>query len=227
MKSGRTSSKIIKAVTQIAPLVIIAVCAAIYLIFLRGITAKELLSYTPENIWLAALMIIGLFGLKSLSIIFPMFVLVMTSGLISPNIWVALLINTLGTILMTTIPYLIGRYAERELVEGLLKKNKRLTKAREIRMSNETFFAYFLRVINILPYDVVSMYLGSTGCGWRSYYIGSLLGTIPGMICCTFTGMYAEHPTSPQFIISMAVNITISAASAIWYVVYVRRLKKH
>ena len=51
-----------------------------------------------------------------------------------------------------------GHSPEKLLVEGLINKNKNASKLRELKSDNELFIAYFLRVINILPCDLVSMY---------------------------------------------------------------------
>ena len=225
MKKEFDFNIILKKALQIAPVLIIVICAGIYLIFFRGMSAEKLLEYTPENMWLAAMMIIGLFALKSLSVIFPMSVLVITSGLIAPNLAVALIINTVGTFVMMNIPYFIGRCAERELVEGMLKKNRKIDKVREINMQNQTAFVYFLRIINLLPYDIVSMFLGSSGCKWGNYVIGSLLGTLPGMICCTISGAYASKPLSIEFIASVVVNVLFSVVSGVIYLVYIHKKK--
>ena len=223
MKTERKSTKLLKAVTSAAPFAMMAVCAVLYFTVFRNITAEQLMKYTPENIWLAAAVIIGMFCLKSLSFFFPMFVIVVVCGKIAPHFLIAVLINAIGTFCMMNIPYFIGRFAEREFVQGLLKKNKKIEQLHDIHMNNEIFFVFFLRAINILPYDVVSMFLGSTNISWKKYIAGSMLGTYPGMVLATIMGCNADDPLSAGFILPAAAEVLMGIASALWYFIYIKR----
>lgn len=220
------STRIIKAVIEAAPFVMIGVCAVLYFTVFRHIKAEQLLEYTPDNIWLAALVIIGMFSLKSLTFFFPMLVIVVVCGSISPNLPAALLINTIGTFCMINIPYFIGRFAERDFVQRLIGKHKKMEQIQKLNMSNEVYFVFFLRIINCLPYDIVSMYAGASQIKWKNYVIGSMLGTMPGMICSTITGLAMDDPTSPAFIASVAINVVMSVFFGVKYLLYIRRKSK-
>lgn len=63
---------------------------------LRGMSARELLAYAPENLWLAALMLIGCYPLKALSVFFPIAVLYLAAGLLFP-LPAALLVTLAGS----------------------------------------------------------------------------------------------------------------------------------
>ncbi|MDR0975085.1 MAG: VTT domain-containing protein [Ruminococcus sp.] len=204
-------------------------CAAFYLLNFSHLGTRGLIEavtrYHPKSLFAGAVVIITLFGLKSLSMIFPMVVLVVASGIIFDNLAIAITVNFLGVLLQITIPYLIGRYAERDFVTGLLNKHKNLKKAQEFGLQNEIFISYFLRVINILPCDAVSMYFGATGISPKNYYLGSMLGILPGMIVTTIAGGAVTEPKSPQFIISIAVEVAFAIGSAIYYYFYKKRKK--
>ncbi|MCX4255623.1 MAG: VTT domain-containing protein [Oscillospiraceae bacterium] len=216
---------VIKRIVQIAPIVMIGICALIYLKFFRGVTIEHILEFTPENLWLAALAMVGLFALKSLSVFFPMLILIAASGSIFPTFLSAFIVNCTGVAVMILIPYAIGRFAEREFVEGLINKNKNASKLRELKSDNELFIAYFLRVINILPCDLVSMFLGSAGFGLWKYMLGSFLGILPGIITTTLMGANVEHPSSPKFWLSVVTEFIFAAASSVWYYFYKKRKK--
>lgn len=216
----------VKAAMQLAPIIMIIVCIFIYFKFFRGVTIEHILEFTPDNLWLAALVMIGLFGMKSLSMFFPMLILVAASGSIFPNYFAALLVNCIGVLVMITVPYLIGRFAEREFVERLISKQKNADKLREFKSENELFIAYFMRVINILPCDVVSMFLGSTGFSPAKYLAGSFLGIFPGLVTTTLMGANVQHPTSPWFWIAAVVEVFFAVGSAAAYYFYKKRHKK-
>lgn len=219
-------TKIAKAAFAVAPFIMIAICAVLYFTTFRNITAEQLLKYTPENIWLAAIVIIAMFSLKSLTFFFPMIVIVTACGMTAPNMWAALAINTMGIFCMMNIPYLIGKFAQREYVEKLVMKHKKMQEIISLNMSNGIFFAFFLRIINCLPYDIVGMFLGSVNMKWRDYIIGSMLGTLPGMICCTFMGNYIDDPFSAKFIASVVINVGISVICGIAYLIYAKKRRK-
>lgn len=216
----------LKMLMQLAPVIMIIVCIFIYFRFFKGATIEHILEFTPDNLWLAALVMIGLYGMKSLSLFFPMIILVAASGSIFPNYFAALLVNCIGVLVMVTVPYLIGRFAERDFVERLISKRKNADKLREFKSDNEFFIAYFMRVINILPCDVVSMFLGSTDFSPVKYLVGSFLGIFPGLVTTTLMGANVQHPESPAFWIAAAVEVFFAAGSAAVYYFYKKRHKK-
>lgn len=64
--------------------IIIIFCCAL---FLKDHEFSEILSYCPDNLWLAAFVILGFYGLKSLSVVFPLAAIFVCVGAIYP-FWV-------------------------------------------------------------------------------------------------------------------------------------------
>lgn len=221
--SERKSTLFLKRVLQIAPLLMVGVCVLIYFLFFRGVTVEDILEFTPDNLWLAAVVMVGLFALKSLSMFFPMLILIAATGSIFPNYIAAFIVNSIGVCVMLLIPYAIGRFAEKDFVTGLIRKNKNADRLYEIKAENELFIAYFLRVINILPCDVVSMFLGATGFGFVKYLAGSFAGVLPGMIATTLIGANISDRSSPVFWIAIAAEIVFAAASSLAYYLYKKK----
>ena len=225
MSKEKGTTKILKAVIAAAPFAMMAVCAVLYFTVFRNVTPEQLLKYTPENIWLAAVVIVLMFSLKSLSFFFPMFVIVAVCGKIAPHFMIAVLINTIGIFCMMNIPYFIGRFAEKEFVQKQLEKNKKLKEIHDIHMDNEVFLIIFLRAINILPYDVVSMFLGSVNTSWKKYILGSFIGTFPSTVIATIMGCNADDPTSAGFIIPAAIEVLMAVGAGLWYFIYMKKKK--
>ncbi|MDR0987638.1 MAG: VTT domain-containing protein [Ruminococcus sp.] len=225
----KTLSGLLKVIIAAAPFLMIIFCAVFYLLNFAHLGTAGLIEavtrYKPPNLIIGAIVIIGLYGLKSLSMVFPMVVLVVASGVIFDNLAVALIVNFFGVLLQITLPYLIGRYAERDLVGKILARHKNLEKAKEFSLKNETFVCYLLRVINVLPCDAVSMYFGAVGANPRKYYLGSMLGILPGMIVMTIAGGAVTEPFSPQFIVSVSVEVLFAVGSAVYYYFYKKRKK--
>jgi len=216
---------ILKRVMQIAPLVMVGLCILFYFKFFRGVTIEHILEFTPDDLWLAALVMIGLFALKSMSMFFPMLILIAASGSIFPTFLSAFFVNCAGVAVMIMIPYAIGRFAEREFVEKLINKHKNADKLKEFKSENELFIAFFLRVINVLPCDVVSMFLGSASFGFKKYMLGSFLGIVPGVVTTTLMGANVDNPKSPKFWMAIVTEVVFAAGSSVWYYFYKKRKK--
>lgn len=65
------------------------------------------------------------------------------------------------------------------------EKYKKIARINEIKRGSELFFAFFLRIIAVLPGDVVSMVLGASGMTYWKFAVGSLLGLLPVMVATT------------------------------------------
>ncbi len=75
----------IHIVSACIPLLLMGLLIAHRILTGGGITAEELLAYTPESPIMAALVMILFFLCKSLSIFFPVTVLCIASGLLFPS----------------------------------------------------------------------------------------------------------------------------------------------
>lgn len=204
------------AVTKIAPPAIILGLAALCLIFRDSLNAQTILHYTPENLWLAALALLAFYAVKSLSVVFPLLALYVCAGLLFP-VPLALAVNLLGLFVCVSLPYSLARCAGAGLVDKLQKRYPKIARLNELQQGSELFFAFFLRVVGVLPGDVVSMVLGATGMTYWKYVLGSLLGMLPGMVSATIAGASVSDPTSPVFLATAAVTVLLSAGSFLFW----------
>lgn len=62
---------------------------------LDKITVEDILRYTPQNLLLAALVLVGAYAVKSLSVVFPLLALYASAGVLFPPP-VAILVNLCG-----------------------------------------------------------------------------------------------------------------------------------
>ena len=213
---------IIKFAVIIAVLLLTLVFCKVFNIF----TAENILSITPKNQLLAVIALLIFYALNSLSIFFPIAVLYAAVGTIFP-LPLVLLVNFLGALLCTVLPYIIGKFKGQEYVDALTSRYPKLKSIFDMEKGKDWFLSYFLRVINLLPMDLVSMFLGAAGVDTVKYMTGSMLGNLPGIISITIVGQSITDPTSPTFIISLSVTVFISAASVVAFWIYKKyRLEK-
>lgn len=207
---------LLKRVIQLSPLLMIGIMAALYVICFRHMTLEQILNYTPAEPAAAAAVILLMYALKSLSYFFPMMLIAAAAGAIFP-VYIAIPLNFAGIVIMSTIPYLIGRYAESEAVDKLALKHKKIGIIKEFSKDRHFAGAFFLRIISCLPYDIVSLAMGSLRFDYIKYLLGTFLGTAPGFILTTIMGSAITEPLSPEFLICAGVEICIAVISAVIY----------
>ena len=105
--------------------IIIIICCAL---FLKDHEFSEILSYCPDNLWLAAFVILGFYGLKSLSVVFPLAAIFVCVGAIYP-FWVGILLNIIGLSVCFTVPYLVGRISGGDIMRVIEMKYPKARRA--------------------------------------------------------------------------------------------------
>ena len=212
-------AEILMLIAKILPFAVMLALVALYLSHKDAVSVDSILQYTPDNLWLAALAMMAAYGVKSLSVFFPLLALYAAAGLLFP-LPAALLVNLAGLLVGVTVPYGVGRFAGGDLVDSLQKKYKKIAHINAIKRDNELFFAFFLRIIAVLPGDVVSMVLGASGMTYWKFAAGSLLGLLPVMAAATVAGSSLSDPTSPVFLVTAALVVLLSVGSfVLWRVV--------
>lgn len=200
----------------------LALCISLmigYLLSGKEITVQVLLDYTPANPFLAACVLLLIYAVKSMSVIFPLMVIRITTGhLFSAG--TALLINIAGIIICFIIPYWIGHSSGADIISSLKSKYPRLESWLNLQKNNDLFICFFLRIIGCLPGDIVSMYFGATRVSFVPYLLGSLLGALPNTITATFMGHSLTAPESPMFIISAILTVTLAGLSLFFHFFY-------
>ena len=151
-----------------------------YLLNRDKITISSILGFTPKNLYLAAFVMLLLFATKSVSVVIYGGLLYAASGIMF-SLPVAILVNTIGTVLMVSIPFFIGKNAGQDTMSKLVERNPKLEVLRDVPSKNELFISIFVRLIGMLPGDLVGMYLGASGIRYSKYITGSMIGLFPAI----------------------------------------------
>lgn len=212
-----------KTLKWLLPLIIWAAIIAAFILHKDSLTVSELLKYTPSNPVLAAVMMLLLFALKSISVVLYSGILYTLNGILFP-LPAAIALSILGSAVMVTIPYLIGRKTGAAAADKITAKYPKAAQLRDMRQKNDFFFVFLVRIIGRLPSDVVSLYMGAIHVSYRKYLPACLLGMLPSAIAFSVMGMSVTDVRSPAFLISLCAQIIIMASSVIIYSVY---KKKH
>ena len=163
------------------PLGAMGVFAAVFLVLGREMRLSELLSWTPESPALAGLFLMGLYGLKSLSLVFPLLLLYLAAGAIFP-LPLAFAVNTAGLAVCVSLPFLLGRRMGVDVQGALLRRWPQLARLEELERESAFRLLALVRAMGLLPCDAVSLWFGASGMRYGPYLAGSLAGMLPMML---------------------------------------------
>lgn len=189
------------------------------------ITVESILSFTPENTIAAILIMLLLFAVKSVTFFIYGGILYAASGIMFP-LPLAVFVNFIGSIIMTSIPFAIGKKAGSKTIDKITEKYPKLCILRDIPSKNELFVSFFVRIVGCLPADPLGICLGASGIRYSRYICGTLLGLSSAIITFSIMGMSINDVTSPVFIISAAIEIGLVALSVSLYLLWRRKSKK-
>ena len=184
----------------------------------KELSAEGIARYTPKNPWLAAIVMLALFALKSLSIVIYSGLLYAANGILFP-LPVAIVLNLIGTVIMVSLPYLIGKRTGASAVDEIRAKYPKAEAIHDLRAKNDFLFAFLVRMVR-MPSDVASLYMGAVHVEYKKYLLGSLLGMLPHTITYPIIGMSIRDIRSPQFIISLCAEIAYILVTSAVYTLY-------
>lgn len=173
------------------------------------LSVHTILKYTPENAILAAGILLLFFALKSLTVVFPLSILYLASGILFQPV-IAVLISTVGLAITITIPYWIGKYSGKQAVQEICQKYPKAEIVAKYQKTN-TFFACFItRIVGFLPCDIVSIYFGACDTTYLIYLAAGVLGSLLSIITTTLLGEKISNPLSVEFMIVLLCRILVS-----------------
>lgn len=189
------------------------------------ITVEAIVKMTPEDRLIAALVMLVLFAVKSLALFIYGSILYTACGILFP-LPMAIAVNLIGTVIMTTVPFFIGKRSGCKIIDRLIKKKPKLSFIREMTYNREFFLAFFIRIIGLLPADMVGMYLGASGMRYNRYILGTLLGLAPAVISFSVIGMSIDDPRSPLFIAAVCFELGLAVLSLVLFIIIRKRRQK-
>ena len=163
---------------------------------------------------LATGIVLLLFALKSLTVVFPLSILYLASGILFQPV-IAVLISTAGLAITITIPYLIGRYSGKQIVQKICQKYPKAEMVAKYQRTN-TFFACFItRIVGFLPGDIVSIYFGACDTVYLIYLVAGVSGSLLSIITTTLLGEKISDPFSVEFMIVLLCRILVSVGAVV------------
>lgn len=140
----------------------------------------------PKNPVVAAGIMMGMFALKSVSLVFPISALFLICGLIFPG-KTGYIVSAMGLAVTQIVPYWIGRRAGEKQLQKLLAKYPAVLDFFSYQNQNGGFVCFLARLIG-LPSDVVSFYMGASHVPFLRYLFCGMVGASAGMLTNTLLG---------------------------------------
>lgn len=179
-----------------------------------SVSVEGALQITPKSTVLAILVMLALFTLKSLSVVIYSGILYALSGILFP-LPLAIGVNLAGTVLMAAMAYGIGHRVGGEAIDRVVHDHRNAALMRRLRTETTLLYTVIIRVINLLPFDLMSAYFGATGTPFVPYLLGTLGGMAVSLVLFPLIGSSVLTPASPRFFISAAVELVILLGSAL------------
>lgn len=179
--------------------------------FFSGISAEDVKHYLESFGVLAPLIYILLFTFVPLTL-FPDAVLAIAAGLVF-GLYHGFIYTMIGAACGATLAFYIARKLGQGVVKRLIKHDISIFNERVEK--NGFFIILVLRLIPLLPFDVISYSAGFSKIRYQDFLIGTLIGIIPGVFVYSNLGYRSAEAGSGGFYVSLSMLILMFAVSFI------------
>ncbi len=133
----------------------------------------------------APLTYISFYSFRSL-FFFPASVLTVIAGILFGP-WFGLIFTIIGENISANISFVVGRYFMKDFDESIESRNRFINKAFCSTRKNG-FMTVLIMRLSFAPFDLVGYFSGICNIRHKEFALGTLLGTIPGLLTYTMLG---------------------------------------
>lgn len=182
-----------------------------------GVNIRQIMKLRGSSALFSLILLLAIYFAKGIIMIIPIQALYLAGGALTGNFFSALALNAAGVCLCLSSGYALGRVVNSSVLNKLSQKYEKLRELNRFQGENAMFFSYMVRMVGILPCDIVSLYCGAKKIPYPRYLAGSLAGMMPGIILTGMMGANIHNPRSPQFILALVLQILVSLFSILIY----------
>ncbi len=207
--------KLIKVLQMAAVLFMLSMVAVMLVIMnkfdINIENAAELSSYITGGTLTVALIIIAFTVIKSFALVFPPAVIFAVSGILFENVWVAILVNFIGVALSMILPYYLGRFTGKELLDTLKGRFPKIKKLDDFAGKNEFMVVYVVKAAGVVPSDLMNIIYGAMNINFRKFFIASNLGMLPFNVLFSLLANKGDlsNPYTLLYIIPIPVFVVV------------------
>lgn len=172
----------------------------------RYITANEIRNFLIGFGILAPIIYIIIFTFVPLTL-FPDALLAVSSGLVF-GIIPGIIYTLIGAMSGATLAFFISRKLARDKLDNKLGAHKKMYSLIEKR---GFLLILCLRLIPLIPFDIISYVSGLTNVKYKDYILATILGILPGVIILVSIGDAVSSSEQTKIYISVAALVVLFA----------------
>ena len=158
--------------------IICIIATGIGMFLIGGIDRQQLQTWLEAMGILAPIIYVVLYTIGTL-LILPSTPLNLTGGAIF-GIWWGTIWTAVAAVIAAIVAFAFTRTVGKDIIAQKFAGRWEAIDA-EIRLGG-LFYMFSIRLLPIIPYGLVNFAAGLTSIRWRDYIIGTLLGTVPGVL---------------------------------------------
>ena len=226
IKNGERYGKLVK-VLQVLSFAFMLAMLLLCVVFLSKNhisvkTADQLTQYLTGGELTVALILIGFSVVKSFALVFPPAVLFVLSGLVFDSFWKAVLVNAAATALSLILPYFLGRFTGKDMVDFLKGRFKAIRKLDAFAGQNDFAVVLVFKAGGFLPSDLSSLLFGAMNIPFRSYFFASNLGMLVLNVLWTLVGFKGDLSNPLSFLYALPA-LVFAVLAAVGMSVYKKK----
>ncbi|MGM9574917.1 MAG: VTT domain-containing protein [Oscillospiraceae bacterium] len=185
-------------------IIMVIVAAAVGVLLLNGtLQVDQIIAAVDDNKPLAAAVILALFVFKGFSCL-PYAAILVGCSLIF-DLPLALVINTVGTLLCISVSYLVGRFSKGLTFDGMMEKYPKFKRYFNNATNYSFTFCFAVHTLH-LSMEVQGVLFGLLRTRYSSYIAGSMLALLPSMVWYTVLGDQFDF-TDPLLWVFLAIDL--------------------
>lgn len=219
MNNTKNYDKLVK-ILQIAAGVIMVACVVIVVVLMKKYdislkNADRIAGMLSGGTLAVAAMIIGFSVVKSFALIFPPAVIYAVSGIFFENLWTAILVNFIATVLSLVLPFFLGKLTGRDMLDSLKKRFPKIEKLDNFAGENEFAIVLIVKASGMLPSDLSSLIFGAMDMKFRNYFIAANIGMLPLNVLWTLLGNKGDLANPLSYLYVLPILLFAVAAAFI------------
>lgn len=178
-------------------------------------TADQLTLYLSGGVFTVALILIGFSIVKSFALIFPPAILFVLSGMVFDSFLFAVFVNFIATALSLILPYYLGRFTGRQMLEALTARFKAVKKIDDFADANSFALVFIFKAGGLMPSDLSSLIFGAMNIPFGKYFIASNLGMLILNVLWTLLGSKGDLSNPFSYLYALPALVFAVVASVV------------
>ncbi|WZL74967.1 TVP38/TMEM64 family protein [Clostridiaceae bacterium 35-E11] len=175
----------------------------------KGCKPEDIKTYLHSfGVW-APIIFIILFTFVPLTL-FPDAILAVAGGMVF-GLYEGFVYTMIGALCGATLSFYIARILGQNCVKRFIKHD--ITRFEDVLQKNGFFIVLLLRLIPLLPFDVISYSAGISKIKYKDFVLATILGTIPGILVYVNLGDKSTQIGTNSFYLSVALLILLFVGS--------------